>query len=172
MFVISLKSDKLKKYGIIALAVILTVVGGIIYVSKQEALPASTVGGINMKATTNDERIAFFTQFGYEINPEPCEVKETVIPEEFDEVYSRYNEIQKEQGLDLEPFKGSRVKYWSYEILNYPGHENSDGRIRGNLLIYNGIIVGGDVSDIALDGFMHTFFIPSEESTDLSTQES
>ena len=172
MFVISIKSDKLKKILIVTLVFLMTVIGGLVYVSKQEALPASTIGGINMKATNNAERVAFFGQFGFEVAEEPLEVKEIVIPEEFDENYSKYNEIQKKQGLDLDPFKGVRVKYWSYDILNYPGYENSDGRIRGNLLIYNGIIVGGDVSDIALDGFMHTFFIPTEVSTDLSTQES
>ena len=172
MFVISVKSDKLKKILAVTLVFLMTVIGGLVYVSKQEALPASTIGGINMKATNNAERVAFFGQFGFEVAEEPLEVKEIVIPEEFDENYNKYNEIQKKQGLDLEPFKGVRVKYWSYEILNYPGYENSDGRIRGNLLIYNGIIVGGDVSDIALDGFMHTFFIPTEVSTDLSTQES
>ena len=172
MFVVSIKSDKLKKILVTAVIFLLTVIGGLVYVSKQEVLPASTIGSINMKATDNAERVAFFTQFGLEAAEEPLEVKEIVIPAEFDENYNKYNEIQKKQGLDLEPFKGVRVKYWSYEILNYPGYENSDGRIRGNLLIYNGIIVGGDISDIALDGFMHTFFIPSEVSTDLSTQES
>lgn len=172
MFVVSIKSDKLKKIFFTLLIFSLTVIGGLVYVSKQEALPASTIGDINMKATNNEERVAFFSQFGFEVNEEPIEVKEIVIPDEFDDNYNKYNEIQKKQGLDLEPFKGVRVKYWSYEILNYPGYENSDGRIRGNLLIYNGIIVGGDISDIALDGFMHTFFIPSEVSTDLSTQES
>ena len=172
MFVVSVKSDKLKKIFVTALILLLTIIGGLVYVSKQEAVPASTIGGINMKATNNSERVAFFSQFGFTVNEEPLEVKEIVIPTEFDETYTEYNEIQLKQGLDLEPFKGTRVKYWSYEILNYPGYENSDGRIRGNLLIFNGIIVGGDVSDIALDGFMHTFFIPSEESTDLSIQES
>ena len=172
MFVVSIKSDKLKKILVTAVIFLLTVIGGLVYVSKQEVLPASTIGSINMKATDNAERVAFFAQFGLEAAEEPLEVKEIVIPAEFDENYNKYNKIQKKQGLDLEPFKGVRVKYWSYEILNYPGFENSDGRIRGNLLIYNGIIVGGDISDIALDGFMHTFFIPSEVSTDLSTQES
>ena len=172
MFVVSIKSDKLKKILVTAVIFLLTVIGGLVYVSKQEVLPASTIGSINMKATDNAERVAFFAQFGLEAAEEPLEVKEIVIPAEFDENYNKYNEIQKKQGIDLEPFKGVRVKYWSYEILNYPGFENSDGRIRGNLLIYNGIIVGGDISDIALDGFMHTFFIPSEVSTDLSTQES
>ena len=172
MFVVSVKSDKLKKFFVTAVVLLLTVIGGLVYVSKQEAIPASTIGNIDMKATNNEERVAFFSQFGLEAGEEPLEVKEIVIPAEFDESYTEYNEIQKRQGLDLEPFKGVRVKYWSYEILNYPDFENSDGRIRGNLLIYNGIIIGGDVSDISLDGFMHTFFIPSEESTDLSTQES
>ena len=172
MFVISVKSDKLKKILVTALIFALTVIGGLVYVSKQDSVPASTIGGMNMKATNNNERVTFFAQFGLEVNEEPIEVKEIVIPSEFDENYNKYNEIQKKQGLDLEPFKGVRVKYWSYEILNYPGYENSDGRIRGNLLIYNGIIIGGDVSDISLNGFMHTFFIPSEVSTDLSTQES
>ena len=123
-----------------------------------------------MKGATNEERITFFSQFGWQINPEPIEVKEIIIPQEFDEVYENYNSIQKQQGLDLELYKGMRAKFWSYEILNYPGYENSDGVIRGNLLIYDGIVIGGDVSDIRLDGFMHTFFIPSEESTVLSTQ--
>lgn len=172
MFVVSIKSDKLKKIFVTVVVLLMTVIGGLVYVSKQESIPASTVGGINMKATNNDERVAFFSKFGFEAGEEPLEVKEIVIPSEFDENYENYNEIQKKQGLDLEPFKGVRVKYWSYEILNYPGYENSDGRIRGNLLIYNGIIIGGDISDISLDGFMHTFFIPTEVSTDLSTQES
>ena len=171
MFIISLKSNKLKKIFAIFIASVLTLIGGVVYVSKQEVVPTSKIGEINMKATTNEERVYFFSQFGWEINPEPIEVKEIVIPESFDESYTEYNNIQKQQGLDLELFKGIRVKYWSYEILNYPGNENSNGAIRGNLLIYNGIVIGGDISNIKLDGFMHTFFIPSEESTALSTQE-
>ncbi len=170
MFVISVKSDKLKKYGVFALVFLIAVIGGIVYVSKQEVVPASTVAGANMKASTSDERVSFFSQFGWQIDEEPVEVKEVVIPPEFDEVYTQYNEIQKKQGLDLEPYKGVRVKSWSYEIKNYPGYENSDGAIRGNILVYNGIVIGGDISNIELNGFMHTFFIPSEESTDLLTQ--
>ncbi len=171
MFVVSIKSDKLKKFAIIALVSVVAIIGGLVYVSRQEVVPASTVSGVNMKASSAEERISFFSQFGWNVNPDPVEVKEVVIPEEFDEVYSQYNEIQKKQGLDLEIYKGVRVKSWSYEITNYPGYENSNGTIRGNLLIYNGVVVGGDVSNIELGGFMHTFFIPSEESTDLLTEE-
>lgn len=156
MFVISLNSEKLKKYFIIALACALTTIGGIISVSS-ESTPAANVGGVNMRASTADERVAFFSQFGYEISDDPLEVKEVVIPTEFDETYEKYNEIQKSQGLDLSKYKGKRVKMWSYAIKNYPGYETTDGTIRGNILVYEGVVVGGDISNIELDGFMRSF---------------
>lgn len=154
MFVLSLKYDKLKQLLAVILVLSLVAIGGIIYVSTPVGVPASRVGSFSMKGETNEERIAFFRQFSYEVCESPLEVKEIVIPEEFDETYTQYNELQKKQGLDLSDYKGVRVKSWSYEILNYPGYENSDGKIRGNLLTYNGTVIGCDVSNISLDGFM------------------
>lgn len=156
MFVISTKSEKLKKYLIIAVVCAFTVIGGIISVSK-DSTPAAKVGGVNMRASTSEERIAFFSQFGYEISEDPLEVKEVVIPTEFDETYEEYNEIQKSQGLDLAKYKGKRVKMWSYAVRNYPGYETADDNIRGNILVYDGIVVGGDISNIELGGFMKSF---------------
>ena len=157
MFVISMKSEKLKKYLIIAITCALTTIGGIINVVSTEASPTANVGGINMRASTYEERIAFFSQFGYEISEDPLEVKEVVIPAEFDETYEEYNSIQKSQGLDLSKYKGKRVKMWSYAIKNYPGYETSDGTIRGNILVYDGVVIGGDISNIELGGFMVGF---------------
>lgn len=156
MFVISLNSEKLKKYFIIALACALTTIGGIVSVSA-DSTPAAKVGSVNMRASTADERAAFFSQFGYEISEDPLEVKEVIIPTEFDETYESYNEIQKSQGLDLSKYKGKRVKMWSYAIKNYPGYESTDSAIRGNILVYEGVVVGGDVSNIELGGFMRGF---------------
>lgn len=156
MFVISMKSEKLKKYLIIAIVCALTTIGGIISVTK-DSTPVAKVGGVNMRAGTAEERIAFFSQFGYDISEDPLEVKEVVIPTEFDETYNKYNEIQKSQGLDLSKYRGKRVKMWSFAIKNYPGYETTDGTIRGNILVYDGVVVGGDVSNIELDGFMVGF---------------
>lgn len=157
MFVISVKSSKLKKVGLIALTFVLVTIGAVYYVSLGNEKPVANLNGIVMKASDSEERLAFFSQFGWELNEEPCEVKEVIIPNEFDDVYTKYNEIQKEQGLDLEKYKGARVKMWSYEILNYPGYENSGGVIRGNILVLDGIVIGGDVSSTELGGFMHGF---------------
>lgn len=157
MFVVSVKSDILKKICAACLALVMVAIGGIVYVMNSASVPAAKVGGINMKAETNEERVAFFSQFSWVVAEDPLEVKEVVIPEEFDETYTEYNELQKKQGLDLEDYKGVRVKMWSYKILNYPGYENADGVIRGNILVYNGTVIGGDVCSVELDGFMTTF---------------
>ncbi len=160
MFVVSLNSDKLKKIAVICLALVFTVIGGVVYVSLTQAAPVSKIGSYTMKASTAEERIAFFSQFGWEINEEPSQVKEVIIPEEFDETYTAYNELQLSQGLDLEPFKGVRVKYWSYEILNYPDSTDNSNKVMGNLLIYDGIVIAGDICSTELDGFMHGFSMP------------
>lgn len=167
MFVISVKSSRLKAAAAIALAVILVTIGAVYFVSKNEKRPAVKQNGISLKAATEQERIAFFSQFGWEIDEEAVEVKEVAIPEEFDETYQKYNELQELQGLDLEKYKGARAKFRSYKIKNYPGKENSDN-IRGNILIYDGCVIGGDVSSVELDGFMHTFYRP--ENSQVSQQ--
>lgn len=164
MFVVSVKSSKLKSLGIVALAAVIVTIGAVYYVGKNADKPAANLNGIVMKASDSMERSAFFSQFGWQINEEPCEVKEVIIPSEFDDVYTKYNEIQKEQGLDLEKYKGARVKMWSYEILNYPGYEKSGGVIRGNILVLDGIVIGGDVSSTELGGFMHGFSADNQSS--------
>lgn len=159
MFVVALKKKELKYYTVGIIICLFAVIGGIISVSQSASLPASKIGSYNMRASSTEERRAFFSQFGWEISEDPLEVKEVVIPTEFDETYEEYNTLQKKQGLDLSKYKGKRVKFWSYEIKNYPAHENSDGAIRGNILVYEGIVIGGDICNIELDGFMHEFNI-------------
>ena len=169
MFVVSVKSDFIKKICIFVVVAIFAIVGGVLAVSSNKTATVGNFSDINLKAESHDERKAFFASFGWEISDEPVEVKETVIPAEFDEGYAEYNNLQKTQNFNLEKYKNARVKSWSYEILNYPGYENSDGAIRGNLLVYDGIVIGGDVCSIELGGFMHGFCKPelTEESSPL-----
>ncbi len=84
-------------------------------------------------------------------------VAEVIIPSEFDDTYKAYNEIQKKQGFDLEKYKGSGVKRWTYEIKNYPGYAEDSGCIRANMLVCDGKVIGGDICSVELDGFMHGF---------------
>ena len=74
----------------------------------------------SLTAGDSDERIAFLKQFGWDVEEEPVEVTEVVIPETFNSVYEQYNEIQKQQGLDLSKFGGVTCKKWVYQVTNYP----------------------------------------------------
>lgn len=169
MFYVSVKSSSLKTVALIAAVAVLATIGGVYAVKKSKSTPVSSMNGIVYKAETAEERLSFLSQFGWEVEEEPAEVKEVVIPEEFDDVYNQYNVIQKEQKLDLEKYKGVRVKCWSYNVKNYPGYENSDGVIRANLLVYGGVVIGGDISSIELSGFMHTFDFPQDKANESST---
>lgn len=157
MFVFSIRSSKLKSYFVLLVVALFGVLGGVISVYQNSTTPVANIGGIVMKGETNNERLSFFSQFGWQVSNEPCEIKEVVIPQEFDEIYTNYNNLQKAQDLNLEKYKGKRVKSYSYEVLNYPQYENSNGVIRGNLLVYDGIIIAGDISNIELNGFMKGF---------------
>ena len=98
-------------------------------------------------------QVRFLQSYGWEVNEQPCEMVQVVIPETFGDVYENYNEIQKQQGFDLSRFRGKQVSRCSYEVLNYPGQKEY---IRANLLIYNHEVIGGDICSIyAENGFMH-----------------
>ncbi len=159
MFVLSVKSEKLR---ILTLAVLAVFAGvGISLLAKGES-PVSDMNGIVLKASNAEERIAFLSQFGWEVSEDPLEVAEVMIPSEFDDTYILYNEMQTEQGFNLEKYKGVRAKRWTYEIRNYPGYPAESGCIRANILVYEGNVIGGDVCSVELDGFMHGFEKPGE----------
>lgn len=158
MFVFSVRANKPKL--IIILAALLAVLVIAFVMLGRADKPAVNDGGVSFKASNEGERLAFLSQFGWKVNEDPVEVSEVIIPGEFDDVYSAYNEIQKNQNLDLEIYKGERVKKWVYEVKNYPGYPADSGCIRATLLIYKGIVIGGDVSSIELGGFSQGFEYP------------
>lgn len=168
MFVLSVKSSKTKLAMLIAAVAFLA--GCMLFVTFHGERAAVRDTSVKYKADSAQQRIAFLSQFGWNVKEDPVEVEEVLIPENFDGVYEKYNQIQKEQELDLTPYKGMRVKRWSYEILNYPGYSDNSGCIRANLLVYNGLVIGGDVCSVELGGFMHGFDRPADKVT--NTEES
>ena len=55
-------------------------------------------------------------QFGWEVEQEPVSIEEIVIPQQFNQVYERYNELQKTQGMDLTKYAGKTVKKWYIKL--------------------------------------------------------
>lgn len=156
MFVCSFKTSK--KELLILILGILVFIGSIVFAfwPKDARIVSAPLGGTACTAETSEQRISFLKTFGWEINANPTEVREIIIPLEFTDVYTNYNDIQKKQGFDLEQYKGKRVKLWTYEVKNYPNQPD----VYANMLIYDGNVIGGDICSVELSGFMHGFNKP------------
>lgn len=161
MFVFSIKSSKLK-IALTAFAAVLAVAAVVLLINRGR--PAVKDNAISLKASNASERTAFLSQFGWEIEEDPVEVAEVIIPAEFDRGYEKYNEIQKAQNLDLTPYAGKRAKRWTYNIKNYPGYEGDSGTVQANILVYEGAVIGGDICSTELDGFMQGFDFPTKNA--------
>lgn len=101
--------------------------------------------------TTSGERVEFLRECGWEVDP-ASEAEQTVhIPERFSAVYESYNDLQKQQGYDLEPLGGTDCTLYTYTVTNWP----DDGQlVVADLYVRNDRVIGGDVHSTNLDGFM------------------
>lgn len=158
MFVYSLKASTLKFFGVIAISLIalITLVAAIpTYTPTAARTVYNELSEINYsKIKTNDDRIAFISQFGWEVEAAPTEQAQVTIPDEFDKVFVRYNELQKAQGLDLEKYRRKTMERFTYKITNYP---NYDGTVYVNLLVYRNKVVAGDICSADSAGFIYGF---------------
>ena len=95
-------------------------------------------------------QIAFLESLGWETSGEPVDVREVIIPEEWNSVFEEYNDLQKQQGFDLDKYHGKQATIYTYQILNYDSAEN----VVANLMVFDGKLIAGDVCSAELGGFM------------------
>ena len=157
MFIYSMHANTIKFFAVICLS--LTALIALIAFVPTYTMGDSQQVGVDAsynfeKIKTNDDRINFLKQFGWEVEAEPVKEQQVVIPGEFDKIFSAYNEIQRTQGLDLSAFKKKAVMRYTYVVKNYP---NYDGEVYVNILVYRNIVIGGDVCSADINGFVHGF---------------
>lgn len=143
-----IKTLKLKKPVLIVL--LMTAAAALLLVGTLVALRLGK-HDTPYKVATEKQRQSLIAELGWETSDKPSEQRTITIPEEFDEVYKGYNALQKEQGFDLENFKGQKAKVYTYPVLNYPDHKDC---MQLTLISVGGVLVGGDVCCTELDGFM------------------
>ena len=160
MFVYPIRSATIKFICAIVLsvAVLITLVA-LIPTYADDAEPTSSIS--YSKIYENSDRINFISQFGWEVKETPVEEVEVTVPESFDKVYLGYNEMQKEQGLNLSKYKGKTVTRYTYEVTNYPDY---DGTVYISLLVYKDKVIGGDVCSADVNGFVHGFEAPESDA--------
>ena len=166
IFIFAVYFSRKKQRMLCCIGAVALVLGGFLLL-KGEFTDSSAVSNLfshdlNLKnADTNAARVEFLTGLGWKVSDEPVEVRDVVIPLEFDQVYQNYNLIQLDQGFDLTQYAGRRMKCYTYDVLNYP---NGEENIRVNLLVYKERLVGGDVCSLRLDGFMHGLQLPQQQT--------
>ena len=101
---------------------------------------------IGNKILTNEDRVELINSLGYTVLPESVEDKQIIIPNEFNDVYSKYNELQQKGGFDLKNFSGLKANVYKYKV---------DGKdLYVNIILCDGVLIGGDVSSSNLNGEM------------------
>lgn len=144
MLIVTAKLSKKK----CAAAAILTIVIAVLVVTlvvkaDRQAKQQLQTPSEPQQVANNEERLAYLASLGWETEQTPVETQEVKIPETFPEILEKYNEFQKQQGHDLQPYAGKQVKRYVYEITNHPG---GDGPYYATLFIYQGKVIGGDVT--------------------------
>lgn len=160
MFVYTFRAGTIRFFAVIALAVA-ALAALVIFVPAYQPVSAgadSSDEAVRIsydRIKTNEDRVKFLSQFGYEVSEDPIETVEITLPEKFDKVYAGYNELQKAQGLDLSKYRRKTVMRYTYEVKNYDGYNG--GKVLANVIVYRGRVIGGDVCSADPQGFVHGF---------------
>lgn len=145
MFTFKMNSKQI--FGLILLLTGIVVVL-ITFLTNHPAKPAYKSEGI--RCSTTQERVDYINSFDLKTDSKE-ESKEIIIPEQFNDVYNKYNEIQKQQNFDLTDYKGKTAVMYTYNITNYKDNDN----VIANLIVYDGILIGADLCDTSADnGFL------------------
>ena len=163
MMVMTAKVDK-KKITLILAAIIALILSVILLFGEGKGEAAPTAANLG----SNDGRVQFLTDFGWDVTTTPKETTQVKIPEETTEVFDRYNNLQKSQGYDLSQYAGKNVMRYVYEVNNYPGAKEP---VYATILVHKNQIIGGDVTDTSAKGKIQGFKMPEAipESTAEST---
>ncbi len=114
-----------------------------------------------IKNLTNDNKVIldteaarqeFLRSLGWQISEEPIDVRAVTVPNEWNEVFEEYNSIQKQQGFDLEKYRGKNATVYTYEVYNYEG--KPENMVANLMTDEDGRLIAGDVSCTELGGFI------------------
>ncbi len=99
----------------------------------------------------NEGRIQFLKNLGWDVNASPTESGQVRIPQEQNQILTRYNDLQKSAGYDLTQYAGKTVMRYVYKVNNYPGATEP---VYATLLVYKDDVIGGDITNTAANGRM------------------
>lgn len=148
IFTAKLNRKKLIAIAAAAVAIILFVI-----VLSNRGTGTTITETAAQKLSTPEARVEYLASVGYTVAPEPVRTQEVGIPEEFSEVYDRYNAMQMAQGFDLTKYRGKRVMQYVYQIENWPQDGDTEP-VYATLLLYKDKLIAGEISRGGENGFL------------------
>lgn len=151
MFVFTAKLNRKKVIVfVVALAVLLAAVILLVSLRGSHSKPQE---GASVPLTVSDAAgaAAYLSSLGWQVDAEPIETKELVIPRSFTGVYADYAALQTSQGYPLTEYGGMKATRYTFRVKNYPSGEEN---IVADLVVCNGTVIAGDIQCTASDGFM------------------
>ena len=161
MMIMTAKVD-FKKILLVLVAIALLILSAILLLGSGDTETAAAA------VSSNDARVQFLKNFGWDVTTSPVESGQVKIPEQSSQVFDRYNALQKSQGYDLTQYAGQKVMRYVYKINNFPGATEP---VYATVLVYKNRIIGGDVTDTAARGQIRGFKMPDSVMTPPATTE-
>ena len=135
-----------KKVIAVVLAAAAVLVGLLLLLHRDDpGAPAAAA----QNAASNEDRVKFLSQLGWEAAASPVQSGRVKIPEKEDPVFARYNDLQKSLGYDLSAYAGQVCSRYVYKIRNFPG---AAAPVYATLLVSGGQVIGGDLTDTSPRG--------------------
>jgi len=146
-----------RKRAVLAVLAMGVVMAVLILLTGREAPEEETAS--QPQLTDDAQRAAYLQGLGWEVSPEPLETLQFLLPEELEEPYLSYNEMQTPQGFDLASCCGEQVTRYTYAVTNYPGRPEG---VQANLYLCRDVPVAGDIFCPGAEGFQKPL-IPGPE---------
>lgn len=102
------------------------------------------------KCTTNQQRIQWINQLGWEVDENPT-ISTVIIPKDFDELYTQYAIMLREANFRLDKHRGKTVEKYTYTVTNY--NDSSETAVI-TILQRNHTIIAADISSANFGGFL------------------
>ena len=145
-----------KKTAAITAAILVVVLAVVVVLGKH----ADSADSNLPQLADNEARVSYLQSMGWEVEPEPVETLQFLLPEKLEEPYLTYNELQDSQGFDLSACCGKQVARYTYTVTNYPGRPEG---VQANLYVCEGQPVAGDILCAGADGFQDTLVYPEQD---------
>ncbi len=161
MFIYTVRAQTVRLGALVCLAVFLLLGIAIVADAGVVAEEAAVEAVSYSKIRTDEDRLSFLSSLGWQTTGTVVEEESFTLPESFDRVLLGYNEIQRDQGLDLSHYRGKKVTRYTYEITNYPDY---NGKVYANLIVSRSKVIAGDISAADPMGFVRGLERPTSQS--------